>query len=440
MTLAEAARAFRTKSFLFATWEGGGSVAPALTVARKLVRRGHRVRVMSDACNRSECESTGATFVPWARAPSRVDRTPATETLRDWEHEGPAGFQHVIDTLWAGPALAYAQDVIAELEREPAELVVTSEMLFGVAIACEAAGQPFCYLAANISLFPMPGVPPLGPGLPPARNDAEAALHAEMRDGVVALFDHGLPAINAARAHLGLAPLAHALDQAAAAQAVLLATARAFDFAPESLPAKIRYVGPQLDEPAWAQTWVSPWPPGDERPLVLAAFSTTFQNHAAVLQRVIDAASDLPIRLLVTLGGSIEAAALRPAANCRLAASAAHNAVMRSAAAVVTHGGHGTVTRALTHRRPMLVIPHGRDQNDNAARVAERGAGLRLPPTASVAEIHVALRRIVEEPAFARAARELGEAVAVETEASPVVEVLEGLVLANGRAELCLAG
>ena len=31
-------------SFLFATWEGGGSVTPALTVARKLRARGHRVR------------------------------------------------------------------------------------------------------------------------------------------------------------------------------------------------------------------------------------------------------------------------------------------------------------------------------------------------------------------------------------------------------------
>ncbi len=42
------------KHFLFTTWEGGGSVTPALTVVRKLVARGHRVRVMSDRCNRPE--------------------------------------------------------------------------------------------------------------------------------------------------------------------------------------------------------------------------------------------------------------------------------------------------------------------------------------------------------------------------------------------------
>ncbi|WP_296598075.1 glycosyltransferase [Phenylobacterium sp.] len=416
------------KSFLFATWEGGGSVAPMLTVARRMVARGHRVRVMSDACNRACAEAIGAEFVPWTRAPSRPDRDPASDPVRDWEHEGPAGLVQVIAKMWMGPALDYARDVMAELRREPADLVVTCEMLFGVALGCEAAGQPFCYLAANVSLFPMPGVPPLGPGLAPARNDAERALHAEIAGGVVALFDSGLPALNAARAELGLSPLAHALDQAEAACGTLLATARAFDFAPDVLPPGVRYVGPQLDQPTWAQPWTDPFEAGDERPLVLAAFSTTFQNHDQVLQRLIDAAAPLPVRLLVTLGGSVPASALRPAANCRLVDSAPHDAVMAQAALVVTHGGHGTVARALTHRLPLLVVPHGRDQNDNAVRVTERGAGLSLPAAATTDDLQAALRRLLGGPSFAKAAAALGEAVARETAESPIVEALEALV------------
>jgi hypothetical protein len=38
-----------TQSFLLATFEGGGSVPPMIGVAEKLIARGHRVRVMSDA-------------------------------------------------------------------------------------------------------------------------------------------------------------------------------------------------------------------------------------------------------------------------------------------------------------------------------------------------------------------------------------------------------
>ncbi len=417
-----------SKSFLVATWEGGGSVAPALTVARKLVERGHRVRVMSDACNRPESEATGATFVAWTRAPSRPDRTRETDVMEDWRASDPAeGLKRSFDAVFTGPALAYAQDVIAELEREPADLVVTVEVLLGVQAGCEAAGQPYVCFCPNISLFPLPGVPPMGPGLPPATNEAERSMHAEIAGHTAALFDRGLPALNAARAALGLAPLAHVSDQPRSALAMLLATARAFDFAPETLPAGVQYVGPQLGEPGWAEPAPTGLGDGDPPPLVVVAFSTTFQNHAAVVQRVVDALADLPARGIVTLGGSLRPSEIVAPANVSVVTSARHDALMRQAALVVTHGGHGTVTRALAHRRPLLVMPHGRDQADNAVRVAARGAGLALPPTASTDEIRTALQRLLTEPAFAAAADRLGGAVAAEAEASPIVEVLEGL-------------
>ncbi|HSV04804.1 MAG TPA: glycosyltransferase [Phenylobacterium sp.] len=420
------------RRFLFATWEGGGSVAPALTVARKLARRGHRVRVMSDRCNRPEVEAADAEFRPWTRAPSRPDRSRHTDLMRDWEAQSPQeGIARTLDAVWAGPALAYAQDLIEELRREPADLVVSSDMLFGVMAGCEAMGQPLALLAANVCLYPTPGLPPMGPGLTPAATPQDEALHREIAAGVIALTDHGLPALNGARSALGLAPLEHLVDQAKAAERLLLATSRAFDFAPPSLPDHIRYVGPQLDAPSWAEPWASPWPAGDPRPLVAVGFSTSFQNHAAVMQRVIDALGELAVRGLVTLGGALEPSELRGTDNVRIVHSAPHDAVMREAAVVVTHGGHGTVSRALMHQRPMLIIPHGRDQTDNAVRVTHRGAGLSLTPAAGTAEIRTALSRLLEEPGFREAAARLGSRVAEEVRSSPVVEELEALAQAR---------
>jgi len=95
------------------------------------------------------------------------------------------------------------------------------------------------------------------------------------------------------------------------------------------------------------------------------------------------------------------------------------------AALVVTHGGHGTVLRALAHQLPLLVVPHGRDQADNAARVAERGAGLVLPRTAATAALRSALHALLSEAKFSEAARSLGSAVAAEAAGSPVVSLLE---------------
>jgi UDP:flavonoid glycosyltransferase YjiC (YdhE family) len=73
----------------------------------------------------------------------------------------------------------------------------------------------------------------------------------------------------------------------------------------------------------------------------------------------------------------------------------------------------------------MLVIPHGRDQNDNAVRVTERGAGLSLMADASVEAIRGACERLLNEAAFRTAARRLGDLVAAEAENSKVVTELE---------------
>jgi MGT family glycosyltransferase len=245
-----------------------------------------------------------------------------------------------------------------------------------------------------------------------------------------AIFDSALAPLNEARVRLGLTPLAHLADQCDAAAVHWLGTARAFDFPGAVMRPAMRYAGPLLGDPAWAQTWHSPWPDGDARPLVLAGFSTSFQNHAGVLQRVIDAAADLPVRLLVTLGGPIEPHELAPASNTIVVASAPHLQVMREAALVVTHGGHGTVMAALMNRLPMLVIPHGRDQGDNAARVSERGAGLALPRTATTQEIRAALARLLDDPAFRAAAQRLGDAIAAEARSATLIEDL--VVLASG--------
>lgn len=413
------------KNYLFTTWEGGGNIAPVITVARKLLQRGHRVRLMSDEANREDADAAGIAFSPWQEAPSRPDRTPASCPIRDWEAANPQeGILRLLDKIMFGPALEYARDLIAELEREPADLVVTSEMLPGVLAACEARGQRVAVLAANLCLYPLPGMPTFGPGLPPPRTPEEEALHEQVRQGTISLFNSGTGGLNRARIALGLLPLQNALEQINVAEPYLLATSRAFDFPVQKLPKQIRYVGPQLGEPAWARPWNSPWPASDQRPLVAVGFSTTYQAHEGVLQKVVDAAASLPVRTLVTLG-QVAPGQVRPATNTALVPSAPHDVVMREAAVVITHGGHGTVMRALKHQRPMLIIPHGRDQAENAVRVTERGAGLKLSAGASQSEIETALRRLLNEPSFTAAARKLGAAIAEEAKNDPVVPLLE---------------
>ena len=417
----------KTGSYLLATFEGGGSVAPFVTIARKLIAAGHTVRIMSDAANRAEVESVGAEFVPWTAAPSRIARGREHEFVRDWEVASAfEGFCMMLDLQLVGRAADYAADVIAELERKPADMVVANDMLLGVQLACEAVGQPFVILACNVMPYPVvPGIPPMGPGLPPAMTDEDHALHAEIGAATMAVFDSRLDTYNAARAQYGLEPLEHLADQIFAADRFLLATCKAFDFVPADVPDFFVYTGPQLDDNAWSKPWSNPFAEEDCRPLVIVGFSTTFQNHAGILQRVIDALAELPVRAVVTLGGAIRPDEIKAAANTAVVESAPHNELMREAALVVTHGGHGTVMKALVHDCPMLVIPHGRDQVDNAVRVTHRRAGLSLAPDADVASLSAALLALLDEPTFAANAAVLGRRIREEAAASRIEALLE---------------
>lgn len=425
-------RAQSRKSFLICTWEGGGNVPPMLAAARRLVAAGHTVRIMSEHCNRPEAEATGGRFVPYTQAPSRRDKKAAGGIIRDYDAPTPEeGIWRVIDNVMCGPALAYARDVLADLGREPADAIMSTDLLFGPMMAAEKSGTPLVVLGANVSLFPVPGIPPVGSGLLPPKTDEERALHATIAEGVRALFDRGLPTLNVARGALGLAPLMHAVDQVGVATKILHATSRAFDFAPEHLPGNMAYVGPLLDDPSVNVPWQSPFDASDERPLVLVSFSTTFQNQGSAVQRTLDALTTLPVRALVTLGPALDASEFRAPDNAILCAHAPHQAVMQESAAVVSHGGHGTVIRALANGVPLLVMPMGRDQNDNATRVVARGAGEKLDPAAASDAIRDALSRIVFEPSYRSAAQRLKAAIADEMANSPVLQILEEVASAS---------
>ncbi len=97
------------------------------------------------------------------------------------------------------------------------------------------------------------------------------------------------------------------------------------------------------------------------------------------------------------------------------------------ARAVVTHGGHGTVMKALAHGVPLLSVPLGRDQADNAVRVVEAGAGLRVKATARTAALRRALARLLAEPAFAESARRMADEIARDVAADRATRELEAL-------------
>ena len=413
------------RTYLFTLVDGGGTVPPELGTVRRLVERGHQVTVLAEDSMRADVDASGATFRPWATAPNRPDRSPENDPYRDWECKNPMQlFQRLLDRQFVGPAPAYAADTLAAIADDRPDLVVSSFFALGAMVGAEAAGLPFDVLVPNAYLFPAPGMPPMGLGLQPARGPLGRARDRTITAMTGRQWNKGLDGLNRLRVEHGLEPLATFFDQAARARRILVLTSADFDF-PAELPANVRYVGPVLDDPAWADTaWAAP---AGDHPLVLVALSSTFQDQVTCLQRVVDALGTLPVRGLVTTGPALDPASITAPANVLVVPTAPHAEVLRSAAAVVTHGGHGTVIRSLAADVPVVVMHHGRDQADNGARLTARSAGVTVKRTAAPAAIAKAVRQVLDDPALRAGAARLGRSVRRDAASGALVAELEDL-------------
>jgi UDP:flavonoid glycosyltransferase YjiC (YdhE family) len=146
-------------------------------------------------------------------------------------------------------------------------------------------------------------------------------------------------------------------------------------------PGMLRFREPDASAPAPLPDW---WDGADD-PLVYVSFGSVVPQSdtffPALYRSAIDALAPLPVRVLVTIGRDREPAQLGALpANAHVERWVPQPSVMPHAAAMVCHGGTGTVRAALAAGIPVAVLPMFADQPYNAERVAELGAGIALGP------------------------------------------------------------
>jgi UDP:flavonoid glycosyltransferase YjiC (YdhE family) len=342
---------------LIVSWDGGGNAPPAINLGARLARQGHHVRLLGWESMASRAAAAGIEFATYHSVPP-------------W----PPGlaFEDALEERLM-PALAGAgtrDDILADADRFAPGVVVVDCMMDAGLKAAGVLGLPSAVLVH----------------LP----------YSAFR------YEWGDEATRAQKARF--------LDQAGA---VLALVPPGFD-TPCSLPANTTYVGPITDpnprqplDPRDARLLAEPG-----RPWVLLSLSTTVQGQAAALPRILGAVAALPVRVLLTLGGALPASAVDPPPNVTVRGFVPHDLLLPHMAAVISHGGLSTITAALTAGVPILCIPQGRDQSDNAARVAASGAGCALATTAPPAQITRALRELLANPAAQREARRFADVIA----------------------------
>jgi UDP:flavonoid glycosyltransferase YjiC (YdhE family) len=368
---------------LVMTWASGGNLPPLLAAASLLERRGHEVTVLASGETRDAARRLGLHVTGYGRS-ADPDTHVAFEAQADLMMASMAGTEIALD----------ARDALTESRPD---LAVVDCMLPAAIAAARATGTPTASLVHFLY------------GL--ARTQMLRAGGGWTTD---------LRTLAATHRMLGLVAARDGLSAWEASELVLVTAPRWLDVDCDA-PANVLHAGP---------LGVGRAPPqqarADERPRVLLTFSTTVMDgQTELIDRVCQAVADLDVDAVLTLGRAVERDAVRVPDSVEVVAFADHDRLMPNCAAVVGHGGLGTVLRALAHGVPQLLLPLGRDQAFNAGRVEQLEAGIRLPTDAPPERIQLGLRVLLTDSRFPEAAARAASRIASDEPDRTAAEALE---------------
>jgi UDP:flavonoid glycosyltransferase YjiC (YdhE family) len=172
-------------------------------------------------------------------------------------------------------------------------------------------------------------------------------------------------------------------------------------------------------------------PPGEE-PLVLVAPSTAHDSRNHLVRTALKALAREPVRVVATTNRVVPQRPIEVPSNAMLVDWLSYSQLMPAASLVISHGGHGTVCRALSAGTPLLVSPFIGDMSETAMRVSWAGAGLSLPWRLCMpGPLRWAARRVLADPSFAARAGELAAWAAQNDGAARGAELVEQLAHAK---------
>jgi MGT family glycosyltransferase len=217
---------------------------------------------------------------------------------------------------------------------------------------------------------------------------------------------------------------------------VIVTSLGAIDPAPSAAPLaqSVRHVGPALETEAHVRPLKLPWDWKDSTPLVLVSFSTDpLQVSPDLIQHSLDALGQLDVHVVATVGASVDIRKLSCPRNSLIVDAADHELLIAKAALVVTHGGHGTVMRALKHGVPMIVMPGvAPDQAPNGKMVEELGAGRILAQDVASETIAAMARELLATSRYRARARKVAKLFSGVDGAVGAVDEIEALLARRG--------
>jgi UDP:flavonoid glycosyltransferase YjiC (YdhE family) len=368
---------------LVAAFGDAGHVFPAIALGKALATRGHEVVIETWEERRAAVEGERLGFA--AAEEYRMFPPPDPES-EEGQHAAEAG-----------------QALMPLLEGFRPHVVVSDILTLAPTLAAERAGIPLATLIPHIYPVVEPGLPFFAIGLRPPRTGLGRKVWRYGHDRALRIgLEQGRRDLNIQRSRLGLPPIER-FHGGISPDLALVATYPQLEY-PRPWPPGVEITGPMTFELPHPEIEL---PPGED-PLVLVAPSTAHDSDNHLVRTALAALADEPVRVVATTNRVAPQHPIEVPANAKVVEWLSYSQLMPAASLVVSHGGHGTVARALGAGTPVLVCPIIGDMSETAMRVAWAGAGLSLPwRLCRPAPLRWAAQRLLHEPSFEMKAEEI---------------------------------
>lgn len=393
-----------------------GHAFPMIALARGLAARGHDVTVQTWERWRAPIEAEGLGF---AAAPE-YDVFPIGPPDED-------GLPRPLDFYEA--VVHATRDTLPLVRELQPDVVVADILTLAPALSAELEGVPYATLIPHVNPHNESHAPIYSIGARLPRTALGRAFWRRASKPVRDGLERGRRDLNDVRVRLGLPPLAH-VHNGTSRQLALVATFPQLEYPRLEPPPHMRVVGPLLWEPPAADVEL---PPG-EGPLVLVAPSTSQDPHHRLLHAALRGLADAPVRVLATWNRRLPPRPLPVPPNTRLVEWVSYVRTMPHCDLVVCHAGHGTLVRALSSGCAVVACPVAGDMNENAARIAWAGAGVRVPRRfIAPRPLRLAVERALGDNGIRTRARELAAWAATHDAADRAAQHLEKLAESSKR-------
>jgi rhamnosyltransferase subunit B len=350
-----------------------GDVFPYVGLGAALRSRGHQVTLVASANYESLAKTYGFAF----------------QTLFSAEenHElfGDPDFWHPLKTIplmarWGVRFIQRQYDLLSKLITEETVLVASPGIL-AAAIVHEKSGTPLVSLILQPWMIPSSIVPPVVPGFTFLRWAPRPVWMVFWRALDVVVHILVGRSLNRLRVSLGLKPVTRILQHWLSPQLVLGLFPDWYGQPQADWPPQVRLIGFPLFDGG----------PGDKlcpqllefcrdgQPPIAFTFGTGMAHPASLFRNALEACSRMGARAVFLTKYKDQLSNPLPS-TVFYSAFAPFQQLFPQCAAVVHHGGIGTVVKAMAAGIPQLICPMCFDQIDNGVRTKKLGAGDWLKP------------------------------------------------------------